>query len=101
MGNLFELGQKCIKAEYEKIDNSSVVSVLNSGQFIFNNQPVAILANATASNVTGRLDVHFPAPFATGEYNVIDTDYKNWATVFSCVEVHNLTSLQFGWVLSR
>jgi len=102
----FEVEQKCIRADYTAIQNSSTtVSVLNSAQWIFDNQPVGILGTATVTDVPGRILVNFPVPVNnTAAYNILDTDYKNYAAVFSCEEMSNSThtiSSQYGWVLAR
>ena len=42
-------------------------------------------------NEPGRLAVKFPN-FPAGDYLVLDTDYENYAAVFSCSERQGLTA---------
>jgi len=34
-------------------------------------------------------------------YNVMDTDYENYTIVMDCVEIGQVGSVEFGWILSR
>ena len=36
-----------------------------------------------------------------GTYWVLDTDYDNWASVYSCTDIAGLIKLEFAWVLGR
>ena len=48
----------------------------------------------------GALIVHFPLS-PVGNYWLLDTDYKNYASVYSCVSFLNIIKIEFAWVLVR
>ena len=41
------------------------------------------------------------APF-WGDYKILDTDYKNWAVVYSCTDViPGVWKTEYAWILTR
>jgi hypothetical protein len=36
-----------------------------------------------------------------GSYNLLDTDYDNFAAIYSCSNVPGLGKFEYGWVLTR
>jgi len=105
MPMVFELGQDCVTADYQKLNESSI-SVVNSGQIIYTKKRTTVKGMAITTNIPGRLDLHlalpYPLPGFEGEYDVVDTDYENYAVVYSCKQVvpkHYM--VQNAWVLSR
>ncbi|KAL7040751.1 hypothetical protein ACKWTF_000500 [Chironomus riparius] len=50
----------------------------------------------------GVLAVEFPAsPKANAYYNILDTDYNNYAVIFSCNNYYGVANNQNLWILSR
>ncbi|XP_037709066.1 apolipoprotein D-like [Drosophila subpulchrella] len=97
----FEIGKKCIYANYSLIDNSTV-SVVNAAINRFTGQ---------ASNVTGKAKVlgpgqlavaFFPGqPLTKANYIVLGTDYESYAVVYSCTAVTPLANFKIVWILTR
>ncbi|XP_046437376.1 apolipoprotein D-like [Daphnia pulex] len=97
--NVFQQGTSCERAIYEEL-SPGVVSVLNT----------AVLADGTLTNITGsataispeepgHLIVSFPGR-PDGTYLVLDTDYTNYASVYSC-GVAGAFVLEYAWLLGR
>nr|NP_001285560.1 neural lazarillo, isoform C [Drosophila melanogaster]NP_787960.1 neural lazarillo, isoform A [Drosophila melanogaster]ACL91655.1 NLaz-PA [synthetic construct]AAF51378.2 neural lazarillo, isoform A [Drosophila melanogaster]AAL89923.1 RE67583p [Drosophila melanogaster]AHN54075.1 neural lazarillo, isoform C [Drosophila melanogaster] len=97
----FEIGKKCIYANYSLIDNSTV-SVVNAAINRFTGQP---------SNVTGQAKVLGPGqlavafyptqPLTKANYLVLGTDYESYAVVYSCTSVTPLANFKIVWILTR
>ncbi|XP_062127307.1 apolipoprotein D isoform X2 [Drosophila sulfurigaster albostrigata] len=97
----FEIGKKCIYANYENVDNSTV-SVVNAAINRFTGNP---------TNVTGTAKVLAPAQLAVtfsknqvankANYLVLGTDYKSYAVVYSCTALTPLAHLKLVWILTR
>ncbi|XP_070075331.1 apolipoprotein D isoform X2 [Drosophila takahashii] len=97
----FEIGKKCIYANYSIIDNSTI-SVVNAAINRFTGQP---------SNVTGKAKVlgpgqlavaFFPGqPLTKANYLVLGTDYESYAVVYSCTSVTPWANLKIVWILTR
>ncbi|XP_077295529.1 apolipoprotein D-like [Arctopsyche grandis] len=85
---VFELKGKCITATYTAA--SEGVTVLNEQINMKTNQPSSIAGTATFTENSGvaKLSVVFPSiPFGrAAPYWVLDTDYDNYAVVYSCTE---------------
>ncbi|XP_046653698.1 apolipoprotein D-like [Daphnia pulicaria] len=97
--NVFQQGSTCIRAIYEEI-SPGVVSVLNTG----------VLSDGSLTNITGsataispeepgHLIVSFPGR-PDGDYLVLDTDYTNYASVYSC-GLAGAFVLEYAWLLGR
>ncbi|XP_077296104.1 apolipoprotein D-like [Arctopsyche grandis] len=99
---VFELNGKCITATYTAV--SGGVAVLNEQIDIKTNQPSSIggTANFTEDPSVAKLSVVFPSiPFGRpAPYWVLDTDYDNYAVVFSCTEFLFFHT-EIVWILTR
>ncbi|XP_017107990.1 apolipoprotein D [Drosophila bipectinata] len=97
----FEIGKKCIYANYGIVDNSTV-SVVNAAINRFTGSP---------SNVTGTAKVIAPAQLAVAfypnqqltraNYLVLGTDYESYSVVYSCSSVTTLANFKVVWILTR
>jgi len=111
--NPFELGVKCGTAQYDVIDPQTV-RVVNGGirEFkilgrVINRQRTSVNGTATVVDQTrpAELNVKFSQfdPSTSANYYVVDTDYNNYAVVFSCSQLPLLANLniQYLWILTR
>ena len=48
----------------------------------------------------GELLVHFPFSPA-GDYWVLDTDYDNFVSIYSCQDILSIVKIEFAWILVR
>ncbi|ROT67942.1 Apolipoprotein D [Penaeus vannamei] len=94
---IFELGGKCITAEY---------SLLPSGNIkVVNSQANAVTGKATS--IEGQAVLADPASVGgapsggDGNYWVLDTDYTSYAIVWSCSFDIKLMNAQILWILMR
>jgi len=99
----FEYGE-CTTADYKLNDDGSIKiknaefnpktgvsrSIVGRGQFV------------DAELGDGDLEVKFTKYMPAGSYKVVDTDYTNFAVVYSCASIpFDLLSLEFVWILTR
>ena len=57
---------------------------------------------ATATDVGGVFEVHFPFNPVPGDYEVLETDYEGYACVWSCFsDPLGLTHTEIGYILTR
>lgn len=90
----FQRGSECSQAVYTKSEDGSI-EVENSS--IKNGQPRssitgrAILADPTADPIVGQLIVTFNnrQPGTVPNYQILGTDYENWAVVWNCMSLRN------------
>ncbi|XP_059079065.1 apolipoprotein D-like [Tigriopus californicus] len=92
-------GSTCIRARYGQNEDGTI-SVLNiliypDGNF----GEICGYAYSPDPEHPGDLVVKFPTSPA-GNYWLIDTDYENWASVYSCDEILG-NKFEYGWVLTR
>lgn len=106
---IFELNGKCSKALYALNATTGQVSVRNSMVDTWSKQDKSIegyaeLVDPTASPLEAKLTVTFKVP-VVGEqkapYWVLDTDYTNYALVYSCSTPFNLFRTESAWILTR
>jgi len=92
----FEGFTGCVQAIYSPKDDGSV-KVHNTGWY-----PSGKISDivGTAEVVgPGQLTVQFPGS-PKGDYNVLETDYENFASIYSCTSIA-LVRVQYAWVLTR
>jgi len=93
-------GNECSGAEYGLLGEREI-SVFNSGMKI---------TDGTIVNITGvgrqerpdelaYLTIQFPGR-PSGQYRILETDYENFSTVYSC-ESAGVFTFEYAWVLSR
>eukprot|EP00347_Sterkiella_histriomuscorum_P009378 403341439 len=96
----FEKGTDCVVATYGKITDN-IVSVYNYAVYLNDNSLSTIRgqANCKGSKCKVKFDQFF---IPTGNYNVLDTDYTNYAIVHSCTNfLFGLFKSEIVWVLGR
>ncbi|XP_071516906.1 apolipoprotein D-like [Panulirus ornatus] len=105
--NPFQDGD-CVTADYALLPNGSV-SVANSEFTEGELNTIFGLATLGPKEYEGRLVVEFP--FTEGgsrgssdgkpNYNVVATDYYNYAVVYSCSSLGPNLKFEFSWILAR
>ncbi|XP_063825525.1 apolipoprotein D-like isoform X2 [Ostrinia nubilalis] len=100
---IFELGGKCVIAEYEDKGNGTISVKNEEINVLKGNKKTSIELVGTLENPNeGRLAVSFPlAPngFAA-PYLIVGTDYTGYAVVNSCISF-GLFNLSYAWILTR
>jgi apolipoprotein D and lipocalin family protein len=99
---IFEIATKCENATYTANPNGTV-GVWNqavtdySGYYSI--RGIAIVKNASEP---GALEVIFSDPPRKGDYNVITTNYNEYALVYACESIPVIGyKIEFIWLLSR
>ncbi|CAF2064696.1 unnamed protein product [Rotaria magnacalcarata] len=101
---LFELGTKCVNATYT-LNSDGSIGVWNQAVKFFGSR-TSINGTAKVKNASepGALSVTFPSAGTTGDYNVISTNYSDYAIVYSCSNIRILFipfKSEYIWILSR
>jgi len=113
-GNWFQVAVQCGYAKYGVQPDGTTISVLNEGirkirifGYEVHRSPVSIQGNATTPDAAkpSELRVSF-SPYdqtsTAANYFVVETDYTNYAVVFSCTDLPGeFLNLQFAWILTR
>ncbi|XP_042878650.1 apolipoprotein D-like [Penaeus japonicus] len=105
---IFELGGKCITAEYSLLPNGGIKVVNTQTNVISGTESSAEGQAVLADPASGeaKLVVSF-SPFGgapsggDGNYWVLDTDYTSYAVVWSCAFDVKVANGQFLWILMR
>merc|ERR1711962_115527 len=93
-------GTTCIRATYGAMDYGKV-SVRNvdfnpAGKF----DEICGYADVPNPDYPAELLVHFPFAPAS-DYWILETDYDNFASVYTCVDFFGIIKAEFAWVLVR
>ena len=113
-------GTSCIRATYGDNGNRNVLQKIDSKLYLHfwlagdgtvsvrnvdvspagKYEQICGYADAPDAEEPGSLLVHFPnAP--AGSYWILDTDYENYASVYSCQSILGLFQIEYGWLLLR
>ncbi|XP_035781272.1 uncharacterized protein LOC118460775 [Anopheles albimanus] len=102
----FEQNTDCVTAEYSRYEDGSI-RVFNSAVRLTDGLLYAVDGRAVLSYpevevLEAKLNVSFyGAPNDESNYWVLDTDYENYAIVWSCEPIGEDRSLEYYWLLSR
>ncbi|KAG8037733.1 hypothetical protein G9C98_005944 [Cotesia typhae] len=105
---IFELGGKCVTANYSA-NSDGTVNVVNSQISSITGSESSITGTArvddeACNNTTcGKLIVTFPMPVigeVDGTYWVLETDYTSYSVVWSCTD-YKVIHASYAWVLTR
>ncbi|XP_072946605.1 apolipoprotein D-like isoform X2 [Epargyreus clarus] len=100
---IFELGGRCITAEYVEKDNG-IIGVINKQLSSLTGIKSEIEGEAmqVSRSDEGKLSVRFPSlPVnIAAPYWIVDTDYDNYAVVWSCYDF-GIFHTRNAWILTR
>ncbi|XP_015111737.1 apolipoprotein D [Diachasma alloeum] len=98
---IFELGGKCVTANYT-LNDDGTVKVVNAQVNSFTENPSEIegLARVVDAKDPGKLAVRFSSSPVDGSYWILDTDYESYSAVWSCQSLL-FANTQFAWILTR
>ncbi|CAF2043008.1 unnamed protein product [Rotaria magnacalcarata] len=99
---IFEIASKCENATYTDNHNGTV-GVYNQAITAYGGYyTIHGVAVAKDPSEPGALEVIFSNPPRIGDYNVITTNYDEYALVYACQSIPILSyKLEFIWLLSR
>ena len=78
----------------------------NNSMYVLNSQfrsdetgfdTISGVAKCEGSHCTVKFKWYMP----DGDYRVLDTDYKNYAVVYSCTDIFGVAKVEMAWILSR
>ncbi|CAH0562312.1 unnamed protein product [Brassicogethes aeneus] len=100
---VFEFGGKCVTAEYN-LGDSGAVTILNKQMSSITGLDSSIegVGNVVSRDDAAKLTINFPSlPYNfDAPYWVLDTDYKNYAVVWSCNDF-GIFNTRNAWILAR
>ncbi|KAG8037729.1 hypothetical protein G9C98_005940 [Cotesia typhae] len=107
--NIYELYGKCTKVNY-KLDEFGFLISTNEMYSELNRFHQQMIGNATIDTANcekgsqcGKLKIAFPSAYANkviSPYWVLGTDYKSFATIWSCLE-YDSYHFQYVWILGK
>ncbi|XP_063992620.1 apolipoprotein D-like [Diachasmimorpha longicaudata] len=98
---IFELGGKCVTANYS-LNDDGTVKVVNAQVNSLTGSPSSIEGSARIvdANDPGKLEVRFSLSPVKGSYWILDTDYESYSAVWSC-QGFLIANTKFAWILTR
>ncbi|XP_049773135.1 apolipoprotein D-like [Schistocerca cancellata] len=101
--NSFELGSKCVTANFETAaDNSTVDITVSLTNFLTRKETIAEgTALQTSSDGSGVFTLNFPDINASGAVTILGSDYDNYAVAWSCKKILGIFHYKYSWLLSR
>ncbi|CAF1329326.1 unnamed protein product [Adineta steineri] len=99
---IFEIASRCENATYTANDNGTV-GVWNQAVTAYSGYySIHGIARVKDPAEPGALEVIFTNPARKGDYNVITTDYNEYALVYACEAIPVVGfKMEFIWLLSR
>ncbi|XP_071522366.1 apolipoprotein D-like [Panulirus ornatus] len=94
-----EYGQSCNFAEYSDKGDGTVK--VHNGGLNADGVFTEIFGYVEQTDVPGALLLHLDGVPFVGNYNVLETDYTTYASVFSCVDILGVTHAEEAWILGR
>ena len=93
----FEKNAICVTADYGETSTPGMISVYNRNfdpsQYAYED----VTGTATCDGAQCLVKFGF---FGGGDYRIVDTDYDNYALVFSCSDFY-FFHVEFAWILTR
>ncbi|XP_071522354.1 apolipoprotein D-like [Panulirus ornatus] len=97
--NTYEIGQRCNYAEYS--DNGDGTVKVHNGGLNADGVFTEIFGYVEQTDVPGALLLHLDGVPFVGQYNVLETDYTNYATVYTCTDIFGISHVEQAWILAR
>uniref|UniRef100_T1JDI5 Apolipoprotein D n=1 Tax=Strigamia maritima TaxID=126957 RepID=T1JDI5_STRMM len=101
---IFEVGKKCVTSEYSELPGGDI-RVVNRGINKWTKKDKLEIGRATHfHNEPAKFDVTFPTGIFFPkrlEIWVLDTDYSNYAVLWSCKKFLWFFHRQYAWILSK
>lgn len=100
---IFELGLKCVSANYT-LNRDGSVRFTNSGiRRWFGDRSTAVaIATIPDPNMPAKLSVKFHEAMEPGPYWVVETDYDTFSLVYSCSSyLFDIVHAELAWILTR
>ena len=98
----------CVVAEYSKTEDPRTIAVDNSLQIKMDPSSeysdrfhITGEARIRENDHDGMLEVLLPGMADWQPYNVLDTDYENFAVVYSCIYDQGWYKYQSAWLITR
>lgn len=95
-------GSHCIRATYgDRGDGTVSVHNVVTKEGKSPNEICGYATIPDIDNEPGRLAVYFPDVPVAGDYRILDTDYENWAAVYSCSNFDIFGLFRYTYLLTR
>ncbi|XP_074604124.1 lazarillo protein-like [Brevipalpus obovatus] len=95
----FENDLDCVKATYTK-RNETDIRVQNIGKNLKTGKWSSVKGDASKTDQPNWLKLSFDNRTDEFDYFIVDTDFKKYAVVFSCINKDD-KAIRLGWILSR